>query len=290
VVSWGDSRSRQAFHRAWLLWGGSATVLTHANHAGLHEYIRWKLENISGFRENPALLFSALGGLSTYYSFFWMEYPRCYTTTLRILLHAGAPLDIPLPVAPTQLQCYNDGACLVGIWHVVEYLAGDKALHPNPKRKVPATLAGWMWLVVLPSIVDTLIFSTISHKVTFQFWEFLEVWLEFGATPPLDIVYSEPESPRSEGSSPVEEMAVRYKVPIHSKYRDGVTVVESGFRCKAVSESLIVGRLGTSKRSSFADLVKSHRPQNAGILLGYIDRNLAVMRGKMKGQTSVEEI
>jgi hypothetical protein len=169
-------------------------------------------------------------------------------------------------------------------------LAQGKALHSNPQRKSPPTFAGWIWLVILPSIVNALIFSAINRKLSSQFWEFLEVWLEFGAIPPLDIEYSEFESPKDEWSSPVGERAVRYKVPVHSKYRDGVAVVKSGFRCKTVSESLIVTRLGTSKSGSFAGLVKSHRPRNAEILLGYIDRNLAVMRSELKGQASLEEI
>lgn len=289
LVSWDDSGSLQAFHEAFLPWNGSATVLTHASHAGLHEYIRWKLENNSEIGENPALLFSALGGLSTYYSFFWTEYPRCYTSTLRLLLNAGAPLDVPVPVTPVHIHPNdNDYTYLVRIWHVLEFLARDKALHPKPNPEGPDHLAGWTWLVVLPSIMHTLIISTMDRKAqcTLQLWEFLEVWLEFGAMPPVDIVYAELEILRKEGIA--KQVAVRYKVPVHSKYRNRVHVIKSGF--KTVSEGEIMSRLGTSKGVSLADLVKSHRPPNTAILLGYIDRNLAVVRGKMRGQTGLEEI
>lgn len=40
VVSRDGSGVAQSFHESCLPWDGSATVLTHASHAGLHEYIQ----------------------------------------------------------------------------------------------------------------------------------------------------------------------------------------------------------------------------------------------------------
>jgi len=123
-----------------------------------------------------------------------------------------------------------------------------------------------------------------------QLWEFLKVWLEFGAMPPMDIVYTEVESPRKEGSNHMKRIVVRYKVPVHSKYRNRVHVIKSGFKCWTEIDSEIMSRLGTSKRVGLADLVQFHRPPDTEILLRYIDRNLAVVHGKMREQTCLEEV
>jgi hypothetical protein len=133
--------------------------------------------------------------------------------------------------------------------------------------------------------MNALIVSATDHN-SLQLWEFLEVWLEFGAMPPVDIVYTETESPRN----PVKRMTVQYKVPVHSMYRNRIHVIKSGFTCWNVSVNEIMNRLGTWKGVGLADLVKYHRPPNAAILLRYIDRNLAFVRGKMSEQTCLEEI
>lgn len=149
----------QADHKALIPLGAPATVLTHASHAGLREYIGWKLRNNSGFGDNLALLFSALNGLSTYYSYFWTRYPRCYTSTLRLVLSAGAPLDIPIPAVPVSVNSNNYVTTyVVLVWHAQEILvAPDKALYPEPNGKGPPYFAGWTWMAVLPSIMNALI-------------------------------------------------------------------------------------------------------------------------------------
>jgi hypothetical protein len=145
-------------------------------------------------------------------------------------------------------------------------------------------------MVVLPSIMNDLIVSTLDREVALQLWEFLEVWLEFGAMPPVHIVCSRFKRLKKRRLHSQTQMEVKYRVPVDSKYRNGVAVVESGFRSERVSEEVIMGRLGTMREGSFADLVNSHRPPNAAILLKYIDRNLAIFRGKFKAQTDLEDI
>jgi hypothetical protein len=219
VISW----DAQSFHEAFLPWGGSGSVLTHASHSGLHEYIQWKLENKSGFRDNLALLFSALGGLSTYYSFFWTGFPRGYTTTLHLLLKAGAPLDVPVPITSARLGSVFD----IRIWDALQFLTQDKPLHTGITL-MQDPLPGWTWLVVLPSIIHSLMFSTPHHNAAddLPLWEFLEVWLEFGAMPPMEIVYRELEAQQRSGSNRVKHMEVLYKVSVVSKYRSRLQVIE----------------------------------------------------------------
>jgi hypothetical protein len=174
-------------------------VLAHASHVGLQEYFQWKLINNSEIGDCKALLFSALGGLSAYYSFFCNEFPRCYTSTLQLLLNAGAPLDIGDSIHPLRRtrDKYGGKTYKVKVLDVLEFQARGSSLHSESIQEGSLHLAGWARLVVLPSIIDTVIIPTMNLQTqsASQLWDFLVVWLEFGAMPPVEIVCIPLESP-----------------------------------------------------------------------------------------------
>ncbi|KAH8898426.1 hypothetical protein GQ53DRAFT_837333 [Thozetella sp. PMI_491] len=272
--------SERDTHGAYLPWDESATVLAHASHAGLHEYIQWKIKNSPEIRDHPSLLYSALAALSIYYCFFWSRYPRCYTSTLQLLLSAGVPLDVPVPIEPagTRGVYYGtDSLYRIQLRHILEFFAGDTGLARDSNREGPDVRAGWTWLIVLPTIINALSMSDIEYQHLSQMWEFLEVWLKFGATPPIDIVF---EERKGTWGSELKQLVVRYTVSQYSKYRSTVQGIRAGFTNAGFILKPVLDFIQTSRSISFADLVRYHQPPNLAVLLGYIERNLSAVGNK----------
>ena len=290
VLLIGKWKSAPGSLRFFLRNGEYETVLARASRVGLHEYLQWRLGRISGSVASPALLFSALCAHSILFEDYIATIPRCFISTLRLLLSAGAPLDIPLPIRQGTLTGPKVPGLspifeFVRIQDALEYVALDKVYDSQSSLESPHRFDGCVWAIALRGIIATLM---VASSKTRRLWECLEVWLEFGAMPPMDFVYFGIDV-EDENEMPERVMAVLYKIPVHSKYRDRVCLVEAGYvDYDGHIASEATRPLAASNSFSFAELVVHYQPTNLAVLLGYIERNLAVARAKMKEQGFVE--
>jgi len=128
-------------------------------------------------------------------------------------------------------------------------------------------VAAWPWLVVLPSILNTLLPAANAQSCV-GLWEFLEVWLEFGVPPPQDIILSDADGHKGEFG----EHIVKFRVHIDSPYRSGIRTVDCWFRLNPARNDVAISA-GLTKPTSLTELVKSFNPPKASTLLKYIERN-----------------
>ncbi|KAK1749743.1 hypothetical protein QBC47DRAFT_439766 [Echria macrotheca] len=165
----------------YLVWTENATVLTHACHAGLYEYLEWLILT-KGL--SPPLLFSGFCGLTAYYSFFWEEFPPAYTVTLRCILQAGAPVDF-LGRSCCIISPMGGVVDRYAVWLDEEQGLSTADPGTSPDAGVnPALPIGWAWMAAIPSIINSLVDVRCPPNV----WEILQVWLEGGLPLPEDIV------------------------------------------------------------------------------------------------------
>ncbi|KAM7211953.1 hypothetical protein V8F06_012662 [Rhypophila decipiens] len=184
-------RDRTRKFSSHLIWDHTASVLAHASHSGLYEYIQWKFrDNGLAAVERQRLLFAAFTGVTSFYSWFWREFPSAYTKTLQAIISAGASLT-GNPSDLNNLWIGREPALLPD-----ETMADGFAdihihplLHPLDLRKeisqrVPGRISSqWPWLDVIPSILEALVRLSCPPSGV---WNFLETWLIGLDAPPPD--------------------------------------------------------------------------------------------------------
>lgn len=203
-------------HLLHLPWNPSTTVLALASNAGIHEYTRWRLNLhthplVSGSREKieprdlrRTLQLSAVCGLAAFYSRFWGEFPPAYTLTLQSLIVEGAPLNLAWDTR-REGECHMNAQDMFHlpthrgasgpIWRSIIYInrmlcemgVTKFCRHANLSSSFTKSLplvdtppVSWIWLVILPSILNSLIRVTCPQEV----WDFLETWLTQAKAPP----------------------------------------------------------------------------------------------------------
>ena len=251
--------------KSYLPWCERSTVLAHASHTGLYEYLTWKFEQNSDLPDGR-LLYSALCGLTSFYSSFWGEFPPAYTETLRRLLKAG------LTVSSPSGRLTQPGHPRFMYWAALldpdTAQAGDDEGETRPPYE-------WAWNVVMPSVLDGL----ASAKCPPGLWDFLEVLLSAGLAPPENIACW-----RNVGCiSLPEDVFIRCQFKTPSGSWEELAIPKARFtrsgmypnfaRCSEIASCFgEVGVLqpGTSRTLGFRELVEYHKPRNAVNLLKQI--------------------
>ncbi|KAM7189474.1 hypothetical protein V8F33_010057 [Rhypophila sp. PSN 637] len=184
----GDRTRKFSSH---LIWDHTASVLAHASHSGLFEYIQWKFrDNELAAVERQRLLFTAFTGVTSFYSWFWREFPSAYTKTLQAVISAGASLtgnpsdlnNLWIGREPALLpdETMADGFADIHIHPLLHSLDLRKEI----SQRVPGRISSqWPWLDVIPSILDALVRLSCPPSGV---WDFLETWLIGLDAPPPD--------------------------------------------------------------------------------------------------------
>ncbi|KAK0612560.1 hypothetical protein B0T17DRAFT_511741 [Bombardia bombarda] len=197
-------------------WKSSTSIWAAAAHAGLHEYLEWKIEKdtrlINRTGVERKLLFVALLSLSSQIQY--------HLTTLRVLLAAGALRHIPFTkkrfrygitkpfgLSPKQicltLKLEYDNDCdseerLSAKHNITEAFFYLSNYHDIHRRLIEASLEVSTitnaWIIAVRTIMRDLMGEVISIEPHRSFsvskagiWDFLEVWLEYGAVPPISM-------------------------------------------------------------------------------------------------------
>ncbi|KAH6869180.1 hypothetical protein B0T10DRAFT_569027 [Thelonectria olida] len=287
---------------------GTSAVLLHACHAGLDEYVRWKLEKEPGFKEDKAQLYVGLYGLLSYF-WFHGRWSRAHTSLLRRLLGAGTPFNLRFPRPPPSKNATEDSSLVVG--YPASYIRDS--LRRSAATQEPKTNRDiWLWPVMLSKLLESLVLST---PALVQLWEKLEVWLEFGAMPPLEILLerfdeeygearekqltklfrqvntSDGESIRSDFAESAEEKAdsigyIFFRLPVAQDRLSGSPVevwyLRTAFAVRKDNICKLIPHLQTSRSITFTELVRYHNPPNVKGLLEYIDRSQALLEAGLQ--------
>ncbi|KAK3319785.1 hypothetical protein B0T19DRAFT_271667 [Cercophora scortea] len=282
-----DSTSGQVYFK--LMFNESSSVWATASYSGLHEYIQWKLEHDGEVRNSPAVLYTAVLGIAMSYHPLRGIYSSWIGLALRHVLAAGAPLDVPFDPRMFRVNSRT------GTWDWVDFTFAyttwpnkddDPTLTSTSNlAQGPAHFCSWAWLRALMTILENLYLSRSSWYdgealYESQVWAMAELWLEYGAPPPVDIML-EPGT----GGDNKGVVKMHYRVLTHSRYAARAPVYafaeefETGLEGGPRDE--IIDRLG--RGSTLADWVRFFDPPNKEAMLRYIERNLAVARRAYEG-------
>jgi hypothetical protein len=161
----------------------------------------------------------------------------------------------------------------------------------------------WLWPLVLSKLLESLVLST---PIAAQLWEMIEIWLENGATPPLEIFLEmfsceddkriclrvdESSDVESIGSSMIEYRGqeigssrteytgqeigvICFRLPIledpASSSPSNIWHMRTNFEVRMDNIDKLVPRLQTYRSITFTELVHYHNPLNAETLLRYV--------------------
>jgi hypothetical protein len=175
------------------------------------------------------LLLSGLGGLSvidTYIS----KYPPSHTSTLRLLLDAGAPFNVGvrLELDEDDIDKVLDTIIFRLHLHLRQCFTPVNLHHLKTFQFHDALLTGWVWVITLRRIVSSLVLLADYRGLAqpSQLWDFIEVWLEFGAMPAYDITRTYFREKTAGSLDDTEKLIlVNYKVPVRLNYRNEIAVV-----------------------------------------------------------------
>ncbi|OAQ75403.1 P-loop containing nucleoside triphosphate hydrolase [Purpureocillium lilacinum] len=184
VLMWRDLRPVADFSAAIM---GPLSIL--ASQAGLFEYAQWKLSRDPEFKRNPKELFVGLRGL--WWSSFLGQWSHSHSSLLRILLAASSQNGLRFPESHRETAeglIFMTADCDIA-WpqKLARRLgAGHVDVHRPEHHKVV-----WFWPAILSNLLIFFIRCVGAPARTFL-WEAIEIWLEHGAAPPLDIQRGRP--------------------------------------------------------------------------------------------------
>jgi hypothetical protein len=304
ALNWtGQAEIEDVYHRVDDYFSLNSAVLPHACYAGLDEFVRWKLDKDPEFKGDKALLYLCLYGLVVY---FWVHgrWTRAHNSILHRLLAADTPFNLPfLPCPPTK---DTDATDPLGIYPAsfIREIVRKRAIAQQSEVNRDLSL----WPVTVSKLLESLVLST---PAAVQLWEKLEVWLQFGAMPPIEITFErfdkEADNTRDEqltrlflqfSESDVESIGDHYaeadldnpdvlgyvffRLPVVHKGGVSSPLVEiwyfrTTFTVRKDNIGKLVPHMQTSGSITFRELVRYHNPPNAKRLLEYINRTQALI-------------
>ena len=246
-------------------------------------------------------------------SYFWVHssWSSCHNSLLRLLLASGSPFELRFPPytvpydPPEHSLLYTVGRIRRAI---SETQNGQRTSDRDQKDH-------WMWPFILSKLLQLM---TLSTPAAASLWDMLEIWLEHGALPPMEVVlerfeevgkpqekldqlyfriespqvYTEPYSHVYDSISNRESIGFMFfRMPVLQP-GPGSPAVEVWYLriCSQVTQESITTlapKLQTSDKITFEELVRYHNPHNAKAILRYVEKSKTLLKEHGDGGTRV---